>query len=127
MRKVKKLYGKLDAFFEQGTEGIYPTLCKDAEDTDTDRYSYDRLIVLDNGDLLVVYDKDGAKLWQGIIKHDNPHINGMSHSWNGFHWIQEGVESKEDWGRMFLNDFRAMVIKNFLPVDAEGILAIWED
>ena len=92
--------GKLEAFFEQGSEYIYPTFWRDADGKETK--PYDRLIMIEEGDYLMVLRHNGAVLWQGtIVKGERP-INWA--------WVQKSVNNKK-WLQMFSDAKRAVLIK----------------
>lgn len=112
MKKV--ITGKLDPFFETGTEGVIWSFYEDGKN------GYDGLNSLKNGDALKVYSSDDSILWEGIVNLEykrryrqyplNPQYGQQEIFGYWVHGFQENLEP-EVWGKMFLDTLKAELIK----------------
>lgn len=124
--------GKLEPFFETGTEGTIWSVYEDGKE------GYDGLNCLEYGDFLRIFDpEDTTKVvWEGRIDYDWD-INFRSYPTNpkygqqevlGFwvHGIQKGVEP-EKWGTWFFKQYPAELersnIGHFYPLKSSSIAA----
>ena len=95
-----QIFGRLDAFFETGTEGVVWSVA------DQRLPGYDGLWPLQFGDHLDVLDANGETLWQGIIKleYDNRRValhNQQEVLGYWVHGLQDGADP-EDLGQAVL-------------------------
>lgn len=111
-----RLKGKLDAFFETGTEGIIWSVIEDGKE------GYDGLHPLGEGDLLTVLDPvDGKFVWEGNVNYEwernfrnypgNPEFGQQEIGGMWVHGIQENVEP-DDWGKWFFKQYPCELIKS---------------
>lgn len=113
-----ELAGFLLFWSETGTEGGYWAfqdkryIFSSTKDWPHERWSYDGLHVLEDGDTLIIYSKeDPAKvIWTGTIKlklHQlfTEHARGM---W--IHADQEGID-RETWSKWFFDKYPAKLVK----------------
>jgi hypothetical protein len=110
------IIGKLDPFFETGTEGVIWSVYEDG------KQGYDGLQCLDYGDLLTIYDKEDPTkvLWEGRIDLEwernfrsypmNPEHGQQEVLGYWVHGLQRDVEP-ETWGRWFFNAHPAKLEK----------------
>lgn len=110
-----QVFGRLDAFFETGTEGIIWSLA------DQGLPGYDGLWPLQYGDHLDVLDADGETLWQGMIKLEYANLRDPTHNQQqvlGYwvHGLQDGADP-ETWAKLFFDRERA-VLTPISPSDA---------
>lgn len=108
--------GKLEPFFETGTEGIIWSVTEDGKE------GYDSLHSLDEGDLLTVLvpDGSGAVVWEGNINYEwkrnfrnypgNPDHGQQEIGGMWVHGIQENVEP-DDWGMWFYKQYPCELVK----------------
>lgn len=114
---VEELKGELFLWSETGTEGGYWAfrdkryIFPPTKDWPHERWSYDGLHVLEDGDILTIYSKeDPAKvIWTGTIKlkpHQlfTEHASGM---W--IHADQEDID-RESWAEWFLEGYPASLV-----------------
>lgn len=109
--------GKLDPFFETGTEGVIWSLFDDSKE------GYDALVILDQGDYLTIFHpEDAAKVvWEGNIdleykRNYHPYPNNPEYGQQAVlgywvHGIQRDVEP-DDWGIWFFKAYPGEVIKS---------------
>lgn len=106
----KLVNGRLDPFFETGTEGVMWSVSDEASP------GYNGLHVLHDGDLLTIYADDGSTLWAGTIAYEydrlaQPLPNNNKHQAIFNHWVH-GLQSDlepETWARYFFDHRRATV------------------
>jgi hypothetical protein len=115
-RPQEPLQGKLDAFWETGTEGIHWSFCEDGKP------GYSGLHSLADGDIVRVFNDAARKvvIWEGTIKLENqshwePFFCNPPHGQQQIlgcwvHGLQEGEKNIEDWARMFLDGKPAELI-----------------
>lgn len=107
--------GKLDPFFETGTEGVIWSLYEDGKE------GYDGLRPLYNGDYLMVFHpEDDSLVWEGNINFEyernfrnyptNPEYGQQEVFGFWIHGLQENV-SPEDWGTWFFKSYPANLIR----------------
>ena len=124
--------GKLEPFFETGTEGVIWSVFEDGKE------GYDGLHTLHDGDYLVVFDPmDPLKLvWEGNISLEwernyrpypmNPQYGQQEIGGLWVHGIQENV-TPEDWGRWFYKGYPCELMKGSVgrisPVKKSSIVA----
>lgn len=103
--------GKLDAFWETGTEGVIWSVYEDGKE------GYDGLHPIRQGDRLRILEGDEV-LWEGEVDQDketnwtafeNPLVEGdgqqcVLNHW--VHWLQRGVDP-EVWAGWFFEEKRA--------------------
>jgi len=102
--------GRLEAYFETGTEGVYWSL------VDPGRPGYDGLWTLRNGDQLRIIDTTDETLWSGEIQFEyttnwQPYPMNPEHGQQavqGFwvHGLQEDFDP-DRWATLFLQSYRA--------------------
>ena len=102
-----QIFGRLEAFFETGTEGVVWSL------VDHGLPGYDGLWPLQFGDHLDVLDADGETLWQGIIKLEYANRKVATHYQQEVfgYWVnglQDG-EDAETWAKLFFDRERAIL------------------
>lgn len=129
---MKIINGKLDPFFETGTEGVIWSVYEDG------KMGYEGLNCLEYGDYLRVYDKSKTTkiIWEGSIFFDwdinwRPYPMNPKHGQQevlGYwvHGIQKDLEPKV-WGKWFFDMLPAQLIKSelgrFNPIKDEYIKA----
>lgn len=104
--------GRLEPFFETGTEGIVWSVLVDG------LLGYDALLPLENGDELVIYGQDGTVAWQGVIALEykrrqrpypmNPQYSQQEVLGRWVNGLQEGVDP-EVWAQAFFQQAPAVV------------------
>lgn len=105
---AERLDGHLVAWWETGTEGVYWSLVTDWSATER---SYDNLYVLEEGDVLTIFDEDGSVAWHGKIAWDL-HTRRLRSPYNPdrvqqevgglwVHGLQCGVDA-ERWADFFM-------------------------
>lgn len=106
LAEVAPEVGKLDVYFETGTEGAYWSVEVDGLE------GYDSLRLLHDGDRLVVYNDDGSVLFDEVFIED--HVSGWApyrplwpyglgqQACGGLwvHWIPKGWSS-QSWAKLF--------------------------
>ena len=107
---MKIFQGKLDPFFETGTEGVLWSLY------DNDNNGYKSLHVLKNGDYLKVYNEQQQVYWEGEIQLEykrnyrpypqNPKYGQQEIFGYWIHGLQENIQP-EFWAKMFFNEMTA--------------------
>lgn len=100
-------------FSETGTEGGFFALLKDTTEQD-EEWSYDDLIILKDGDELIVWDKVATtqKLWKGTISLEyESHMETNSYGFTGqaifnlwCHGLQR-TEDQEQWAKYFIKHY----------------------
>lgn len=129
---MKIVEGRLEAFYETGTEGVIWSVFEEG------KKSHDGLNILEYGDYLRIYDspKKEQLIWEGNIFYDwetnwrpyplNPRYGQQEVLGYWVHGIQEGVYP-ETWGRWFFASLPAQLIKsemgNFFPMRDSKIKA----
>ncbi len=105
------LTGRLDMFFETGTEGLLWTLNLDPKHISFDGHPYTTFELIESGDRLCIFNEDGDAIFNGVIDPD--HCEGWteypSNPGHGqpaalgywIHWTQRGW-CVEDWARLFI-------------------------
>jgi hypothetical protein len=104
------IYGRLEAFFETGTEGVVWSLHNPILP------GYYGLVPLNDGDHLSVFDDSGNVIWQGVIKLEyernyqqyplNPSHGQQSIFGCWVHGFQSDVDP-ETWAAWFFDGYRA--------------------
>lgn len=106
--------GKLEAYFETGTEGVLWAVYEDG------KQGYDGLHILQQDDLLKIFGKDGSVVFSGRIDQDRqtgwapyPFGNGNGQPvalgmW--VHWTQRGYQP-DDWARLFVDELSAELVR----------------
>jgi len=114
---MNTIKGKLDPFFETGTEGVIWSLFDDTKE------GYDALVILDQGDYLTIFDPDDSTkvVWEGNIDLEyernyhpypmNPQSGQQAIMGMWVHGIQRNVEPDE-WGTWFFKAYPAELIKS---------------
>lgn len=102
-----QIFGRLDAFFETGTEGVVWSVA------DQRLPGYDGLWPLQFGDHLDVLDANGETLWQGIFKLEYDNRRDPTHNQQevGGYWVhglQDGADP-EAWAKLFFDRERAIL------------------
>lgn len=106
------LKGKLTAFSDAATEGIYWSFLEDG------KTGYDALHVLEKGDVLSIFNKRSSKkeIWKGRInldykKNRTRFFGGVVQRISGCtaHGIQKGIAPKQ-WAKMFFEEKPAQLI-----------------
>lgn len=124
--------GKLEPFFETGTEGVIWSVYEDGKE------GYDGLNCLEYGDFLKIFDPaDATKvIWEGRIDYDweinyrpypmNPEYGQQAVYGYWVHGLQKDV-LPEDWGLWFIKQYPAELKKagigHFYPVKSSSITA----
>lgn len=115
MKQLQIYRGKLDAFFETGTEGVLWSLYEHGKE------GYEGLQILEEGDYLIVYSSDANHiLWSGYIHPDytinierspfNPSYSQPSVLGYWCHWLQCALDPKT-WAAFFFSELEATLIK----------------
>ena len=122
------VFGKLNNFFETGTEGVCQALLR--APIGFEKYStYDNLVLLEEGNYLEIYDPNALYshgehviIWSGVIKEDRESLkaarpfNSEVEQQNvcGFwvHWLQKGFEDHEQWCKLFVMGYPAKLVKS---------------
>lgn len=100
-----RIEGPLINFCETGTEGAIWAI------EDDERFGYEAVVIINEGDHLAIYDELGYEVWAGTIKCDkkvgwrrypsNPKHGQQCALGYWVHWIQRGFKS-DDWARFFI-------------------------
>ena len=113
-----KLKGVLHFWSETGTEGGHwafqdknfiepPT-----EDWPHEKWSYEGLHVLENGDQLTIFSKDhGGVVWSGVIRLKQHPLFTESARGMWIHTDQEGID-RNVWARWFMEGYPATLVKS---------------
>lgn len=116
---MKTYFGRLDYWFETGTEGVEWILYEDGKN------GYDGIVLPEDGDYLEIYNEDGSILWSGVVEQDfevgyqpypdNPELGQPCALGMWIHWTQKGFEP-DVWARFFMpkngNKLRAKLFEN---------------
>ena len=112
-----ELEGILHFWSETGTEGGYWALqdqkfiLPPTKDWPHERWSYDGLHVLEDGNLLTIFSKDhGGVVWSGIIKLKTYQVFTESSHGMWIHSDQEGIK-REEWSKWFFEEYPAKLVK----------------
>ena len=113
-----ELRGTLHFWSETGTEGGHWAfqdknfISPPAPDWPHERWSYEGLHVLEDGDILVVYSKEDPAqvIWTGTIKLKVYEVFAESAFGMWIHTDQKGVD-REIWTRWFFEEYPATLIK----------------
>lgn len=119
---VQPITGILDAFWEQGTEGIIWTVYDPAHNTADGKRQYSGLSLIENGDKLRVFN-DAAKqqvLWEGevdldykcdvVMHHIFPQVVSQRIDGSNVHGIPHNMNPSE-WYRLFREEKPCELIK----------------
>ena len=114
-----ELKGVLDFWSETGTEGGHwafqdeKYISPPTPEWPHERWSYDGLHVLDNGDILVIYSKDNPNqiVWSGEIELIQHEVFTESAYGMWIHTDQKGVD-RDIWARWFMEGYPAMLVKS---------------
>lgn len=117
--------GKLEAFWETGSEGIHWFLYLDGKE------GYDALYSIEEGDYITIYNEENDIIYESDIIKDrfsnwrsypmNPLIGQQVAGNYWVHWLQANVEP-ELWSRWFHKAYRATIKKSILTeVERENI------
>ena len=117
-----ELRGVLHFWSETGTEGGYwafqdeQFISPPTKDWPHERWSYDGLHVLKNGDKLTIYSKENKTkiVWAGAIKLKEYRLFTESASGMWIHADQEGIERKI-WAGWFFEQYPAAFEKDAKP------------
>lgn len=100
-----RVEGELIDFAETGTEGAIWMI------HDRDRWGYEALTPISEGDQLTITDQLGKRLWRGTIRCDrttgmvrysfNPEFRQQAAMGYWIHWIQAGFKP-DDWAKFFI-------------------------
>jgi hypothetical protein len=103
--KPRKIEGRLEDFFQTGTEGLVWSVVEE------DEMGYDGLHEIQEGDHLTIADQLGHKIWAGTIRCDresgwrryptNPKYGQPNALGYWIHWTQKGFKPN-DWARLFV-------------------------
>jgi hypothetical protein len=122
--------GKLEAFFETGTEGIIWSVYEDGKE------GYDGLHSLEDGDYLMVFHPDDDSLvWEGNISleyvrnyrpyQSNPECGQQEVLGRWVHGLQDNVDP-EIWATWFLENYPSKLVKStvghLFPVKSSTIV-----
>ncbi len=104
-KRLRKIHGVLEDFFETGTEGVIWSVVSE------DDHGYDALYPIEEGDHLTIQDQLGRKMWSGKIRCDrragwrryplNPKYGQPCALGHWVHWTQRGFKP-DDWARYFI-------------------------
>ena len=103
-----RVNGRLEMYFETGTEGSYWAL------QEHDRDGYDGLHLLATGDWLEILDDDDTIAWQGYIRLRHYALFSEDARGRWIHADQRGID-RDTWAGWFLDDRRAMLIPASRP------------
>lgn len=120
---MEVIEGRLEGFFETGTEGVVWMIYKDGYNPG----NYNALESIEAGDHLTVFNEDGSIAWEGEIDPDyevgyttyprNPEYGQQAALGCWVHWIQKGFQP-DDWAKFFIQSkatfegLRAKLVKN---------------
>lgn len=115
LAKMTRIVGVLEAFSDQGTEGIHWAII------DNDKIGYDSLVMVNDGDYLFIEDGYGKIEWEGTVNlrtdtNLEPFpFNDRGDFWqrindNTVHGIQENVEPNV-WFEWFAMNRPAVLVK----------------
>ena len=114
--KSPVIHGRLEAFWETGTEGVIWSIYEDG------KTGYDGLNTVESGDLLTVFNDASKKqvLWQGEVNLEyeqnyrpypmNPAYGQQEVLGYWVHGLQDGMPP-ETWARMFFEEKPATLVK----------------
>lgn len=107
--------GVLEDFFEQGSEAHGWLLFRDEDPAHPEIKDYYRLVGIDEGDYLEIFDAAGKTLWSGVIEYDT--ASGETRDIRlergniiSVTWLQAGVEP-DHWVEFFSSGYRARLTK----------------
>lgn len=119
-QEYEVLSGKLDAFYETGTEGVIWSFDEDG------KYGYDGLHCLEKGDIIKVFNDASRKqvIFEGVIDLEyasrrrafllNPQYSGQEVFGYWVRGLQKGVDP-ETWARMFFDGKPAQLVRPKKP------------
>ena len=109
--------GKLESFWETGTEGVIWSLYMDGKE------GYDALYTIKEGDYIKIYDEEDKLMYEGDIIEDrfsnwfsypmNPILGQQAAGCYLVHWVQADV-SPDTWCHWFNRTLRAEITESFL-------------
>jgi|AntRauTorckE6833_2_1112554.scaffolds.fasta_scaffold31933_1 hypothetical protein len=111
----KSFQGIPYAYFETGTEGVYWAIIED------NKSGYDALHLIEEGDVLTIFNKDGQVIFSDKIFKDTEtgkrargfgsEIEQQTALGLWIHWVQKGW-TPDDWATLFLTEeARASLVK----------------
>jgi hypothetical protein len=108
--------GKLHLHSETGTEGGYWALQDErfieppTDDWPHERWSYDGLIIFEDGDHLKIFDPDGGVYWEGFINLKLYPVFTEEASGFWIHADQSGID-RAYWAKPFFEGYKGELIR----------------